>query len=96
VYEQQFKMYEKKSNKVQDRIVSILQPYIRAIVIGKAKSMIEFGTKLSLSVVNGNTFIHEIRLDNFNEGLDLPMQIKKYKKRFGFYQKSVHANKKYQ
>ena len=43
-------MYETKTHIVEDRIVSISQPYIRPIVRGKAKSPVEFGAKLDLSV----------------------------------------------
>lgn len=46
VYEQQRFMFENKTHSVADRIVSISQPYIRPIVRGKAKSPVEFGTKL--------------------------------------------------
>ena len=50
VYEQQLYMYENKTHCVEDRIVSISQPYIRQIVRGKAKAPTEFGAKLDLSV----------------------------------------------
>ena len=39
-------MYDNKTHKVKNRIVSISQPYIRPIVRGKAKAPVEFGVKL--------------------------------------------------
>ena len=50
LYEQQKFMYDNKTHKVKDRIVSISQPYIRPIVRGKAKAPVEFGAKLDMSV----------------------------------------------
>ena len=46
LFEQQEYMYQNKTHKVADRIVSISQPYIRPIVRGKAKAPTEFGAKL--------------------------------------------------
>ena len=50
LYEQQKYMYDNKVHSVKDRIVSISQPYIRPIVRGKAKSPVESGTKLDMSI----------------------------------------------
>lgn len=38
VYEQQKYMYDNKTHSVQDRIVSISQPYLRPIVRGKPRA----------------------------------------------------------
>ena len=46
IYEQQKFMFENNTHSVENRIVSISQPYIRPIVRGKAKSPVEFGAKL--------------------------------------------------
>lgn len=96
LYRQQKEMFEMKKNHIPGRIVSIGQPHIRPIVRGKPSAMTEFGAKISLSVVNGYTFADNINWDNFNEGLDLPDQVEKYRNRFGYYPVSVHADKKYQ
>lgn len=48
--EQQKYMYDNKVHSVKNRIVSISQPYIRPIVRGKAKSPVEFGAKLDMSI----------------------------------------------
>ena len=50
LYEQQKYMYENKTHSVEDRIVSISQPYLRPIVRGKAKSPVEFGAKYDVSI----------------------------------------------
>ena len=53
VYQQQEYMYRNKTHSVNDRIVSISQPYLRPIVRGKVKSPVEFGAKFDISVVDG-------------------------------------------
>ena len=50
LYEQQKYMYDNNTHKVENRIVSISQPYIRPIVRGKAKAPVEFGAKLDMSI----------------------------------------------
>lgn len=44
---QQWDMYERKSHRIEDRIVSVDQPHIRLIVRGKAGGSVEFGAKVS-------------------------------------------------
>ena len=46
LYEQQQHMYQNKVHSVENRIVSISQPWIRPIVRGKTKAPVEFGQKL--------------------------------------------------
>jgi len=95
LYRQQLWMYENRSHKIADRIVSISQPHIRPIVRGKAKSNVEFGAKVSLSLIDGFSFVDRIDWDNYNESGDLIGQIEKYHKRFGFNPESVHADQIY-
>ena len=95
LYRQQKWMYDHKSRRIDDRIVSINKPHVRPIIRGKAGSNVEFGAKISASVVEGFTFVDRISWNNFNESTDLIDQIKSYKKRFGFYPESVHADKIY-
>ncbi len=95
LFRQQLCMYENRTHKMADRIVSINQPHIRPIVRGKAKSNVEFGAKVSVSLVDGFSFVDRISWDNYNESGDLIEQIEKYHKRFGFYPESVHADKIY-
>ena len=53
IYEQQLEMYTNHQSRVDDRIVSVSQPHIRPIVRGKAGKSVEFGAKISMSVVDG-------------------------------------------
>jgi IS5 family transposase len=92
---QQKWMYEQRSRRVDDRIVSISQPHVRPIKRGKAGSDTEFGAKLSVSLVDGFAFVDRTSWDNFNECLDLQGQVEAYKRRFGFYPASVHADRIY-
>jgi transposase, IS5 family len=95
LYRQQLEMFQSSSQRVDDRIVSISQPHVRPIKRGKAGRDTEFGAKLSLSVVDGFSFVDRLSWDNYNESLDLVGQIEKYKRRFGFYPESVHVDKIY-
>ena len=95
LYRQQLWMYENRSHTISDRIVSISQPHVRPIVRGKAKSNVEFGAKISVSLVNGFSFVDRISWDSYNESGDLISQIENYHNRFGLYPKSVHADQIY-
>ena len=95
LFRQQLFMYENHTHKMADRIVSISQPHIRPIVRGKAKSNVEFGAKVSLSLIDGFSFVDRISWDNYNESGDLIEQIKNYYARFGFHPESVHADQIY-
>jgi len=95
LYRQQLWMYENRIKKIADRIISISQPHIRPIVRGKAKSNVEFGAKVSLSLIDGFSFVDRISWDSYNESGDLVGQIEKYRERFGFYPESVHADQIY-
>jgi transposase, IS5 family len=95
VYRQQLWMSENKSNKIDDRIVSITQPHIRPIVRGKAGKPVEFGAKLSVSYVDGYVFLDRLDWNNFNESCDLELQIEAFKKYTGSYPESVHVDQIY-
>ncbi len=95
VYRQQQRMYTHKENRIDDRIVSISQPHVRPIKRGKAGAATEFGAKISASLVNGHCFVDHISWDAFNESGDLIGQIESYRKRFGYYPESVHADQIY-
>lgn len=95
VYRQQQQMYQHKCRRIEDRIVSISQPHVRPIVRGKAGRPVEFGAKLSLSCVEGYSFLERLSWDNFNESQDLLEQIERYRTRSGHYPNSVHADQIY-
>ena len=95
LYEQQEYMYRTKTHQVDDRIVSISQPHVRPIVRGKQNAPVEFGAKVSISLVNGYSFIDKIGWDNYSEAGLLPQAIERYRRRFGYYPKAVLADKLY-
>jgi len=95
LYRQQQWMYDHRSHRIDDRIVSISQPHVRPIKRGKAGSDTEFGAKVSVSLVDGYGFVDRVSWDNFNECLDLQDQVEAYKKRSGVYPESVHADRIY-
>jgi transposase, IS5 family len=95
LFRQQQLMFSSHSHKIENRIVSISQPHIRPIVRGKAKSNVEFGAKLSASIVSGFCVVDKISWDNYNESTDLIAQIESYHARFGCYPESVHGDQIY-
>lgn len=96
VYEQQQYMFENNTHTVENRIVSISQPYIRPIVRGKAKSPVEFGAKLDLSVdETGICRIEKLSFDAYNESAVLKTAIENYKQRTGHYPERVLVDQIY-
>jgi hypothetical protein len=95
LYRQQLWMYENKQHSISDRIVSLSQPHVRPIVRGKARASVEFGAKVSISLVDGFSYVDKISWDAYNESGDLKEQINSYRRRFGCYPESVHADKIY-
>ncbi len=95
VYRQQKEMYDNKVHSTTDRIVSISQPHVRPIVRGKSGKDVEFGAKISLSLVNGSCRQHNISWDAYNESGDLIGQIEDYKSQYSFYPAYVSADQIY-
>jgi len=95
IAEQQRWHYENPGEPVPNRIVSVRQPHVRPIVRGKAGSEVEFGQKISLSVVDGFTFIEEQSWNNFAEGVTLIASAEKFRKRHGVYPEAILADKTY-
>ena len=95
VYRQQQWLYDHGETRIEDRIVSVSQPHVRPIKRGKAGAATEFGAKISISLIDGAAFVDRISWDAYNESGDLKGQIKSYRKRFGHYPESVHADKIY-
>lgn len=92
VYRQQEQMYRMKSKRIDGRIVSISQPHVRPIVRGKAGAKVEFGAKISASVVGGNAFLDRISWDAYNESGDVRSQVENYRERFGYYPEVIIAD----
>jgi transposase, IS5 family len=95
LYRQQKEMYDTKTNRISDRIVSIFQPHVRPIVRGKERNKTEFGAQVSVSIMNGFKRVHSIKWDAYNEGNDLREQLESYKRTYGVYPEIVLADKKY-
>ena len=96
LYDQQLEMYQQRSHRCADRIVSVSQPHVRPIVRGKASQRVEFGAKLSASHVDGFILLDRFSWDAYNESSDLSDQAEKFRQRFGHYPASIHADKIYQ
>jgi len=92
---QQQHMHREQMHAVTGRIVSLSQPHVRPIVRGKLAEPVEFGAKLSVSVVEGFCYVDRLSWDNYNESGDLIAQVERYRARFGHYPASVHADKLY-
>ena len=89
-------MFDNKTHTVEDRIVSLSQPYIRPIVRGKAKSPVEFGAKYDISIdENGHARLEKINFDPYNESTIFIDAIERYHTRTGHYPKRVLVDKIY-
>lgn len=95
MYEQQRYMYENNTHKIDKRIVSITQPYIRPIVRGKIKNPTEFGAKIEIGITDGFTRLEKLSWENFNESKGLKESIERYKERNGYYPEVVQVDKLY-
>ena len=96
VYQQQKYMFENDTHKVENRVVSISQPYVRPIVRGKANKPTEFGAKLHLSVdERGFARIEHLSFDPYNEGPMLIQALEAYKYRNGCYPERVLVDQIY-
>jgi IS5 family transposase len=95
VSRQQQWLFDNNKQSIEDRIVSLSQPYIRPIVRGKAGKSVEFGAKISASCFEGYVFLDRMSWENFNESGDLKAQVEAYYKFTGHYPESVHADRIY-
>ena len=96
IYNQQKEMYDNKTHRCSDRIVSLYEPFVRPIVRGKAKAPVEFGAKLDLSIDElGNARIEKLSFNPYNESEVLKKAIEKYKERKGKYPERVLVDQIY-
>jgi hypothetical protein len=95
IAKQQRQHYDNPGEPIPNRIVSVRQPHVRPIVRGKAGCEVEFGQKISLSVVDGYTFIENQSWNNFAEGITLIASAEKYRERHGVYPEAILADKTY-
>ena len=96
IYEQQLEMYTKRTTRVNNRIVSFHQPWLRPIVRGKAGKKIEIGAKLDASVDENNfTRLEYVSFDAYNESTKLQGVIDAYFQRTGHYPERILADQIY-
>jgi len=95
LYRQQKSMYDRRQHKVEHRIVSLHQPWVRPIVRGKATAEVEFGAKVSLSMVEGYCFIERLEWEAYNESGTLKDTVEAYKRKTGRYPERLLADKIY-
>ena len=95
LFEQQKYMYDHRTHSVENRIVSLSQPYLRPIVRGKIKAPVEFGAKLDISVCGGFTRLEKQSFEAYNESTNLIAVIERYRERTGMYPERVLADKIY-
>lgn len=96
IAEQQRFMISQKTNSVPERIVSFTQPYIRPIVRGKARTAVEFGSKLNVMIDQGLIRLVRLGWSNFYEGDDLQIAAEYYKRENGRWPSTILADKSYQ
>ena len=77
------------------RIVSIDQPHVRPIVRGKAGCPTEFGAKVIVGLVSGYAFLMKADWNNYSESRSLKQVVEEYKETFGFYPKTILADRAY-
>lgn len=95
IHRQQQLMYDQKSNRVEDRIVSIEQPHVRPIVRGKVGSPVEFGAKVTIGLVGGYAFVANADWNNFAESKVLAQAAEQYRQLFGVYPKTILGDRAY-
>ena len=91
LYAQQREMYESGSTRIDDRIVSLSQPWVRPIVRGKQNAPVEFGAKVGMSDIDGFLRIEHLSWDAFNECHTLRDSVEAYRKAYGHYPERVLA-----
>jgi hypothetical protein len=95
LHRQQSILINSETRSIPHRLVNLVQRHVRPIVRGKARTAVEFGAKISVSVQNGFPFLHRISWDAYNEGDDLIAQAEKYKQDNGCYPERICADRIY-
>ncbi len=95
MYDQQLQMHNANTNRIDNRIVSIYQPYVRPIMRGKAKHKVEFGSKNGISLQQGYVLLEKLSWDAYNECNDLQAAASNYKRRHGYYPEWIIADSIY-
>lgn len=95
VYRQQSEMHRKKTNRIDNRIVSVFQPYVRPIKRGKSGSETEFGAKLNAIEFDGYVLLEYLDYENYNESGRLEFAVEHYRKLLGYYPAGILVDRIY-
>lgn len=96
LYRQQKYMFDNKTNRIENRIVSIHQPYVRPMVRGKARAHTEFGAKYDVSIdEKGHARLEKISFNPYNESGVFQDAIERYRERTGHYPKRALVDQIY-
>ena len=95
VYRQQNYMFRNHIHQCDHRIVSIHQPHVRPIVRGKAKTKVEFGSKLGVSLNCGYARIGKLSWEAYNECNDVEAEVEAYKSIHGHYPETLLVDQIY-
>jgi len=95
IYHQQLEMYKRKTNRIEERIVSFHRPYVRPIKRGKQGKKVEFGGKGALVHVGEYMFLEYFEHRAFAEENLMAEHVGGYMDRFGKLPPYVTADTKY-
>ncbi|MDR2670584.1 MAG: IS5 family transposase, partial [Oscillospiraceae bacterium] len=95
IYLQQKWMFDNKTNRCSGKVMSLRQPFVRAILRNKARAKYEYGQKLALAKANGFVFVEHQSWENFNECNTLQQSVLNYYNRFGCYPEVILADQIY-
>ena len=82
VYEQQLLHFTNPEAKINNRILSLSQHWIRPIIRGKETKKVEFGPKVHLFNVDGISFVEHFSFNAFNEAKRLEPTIELHQQYF--------------
>ena len=87
-------MYETRTHRIDNRIVSISQPYVRPDCSRKSREgNWEFGAKIMVSLIDGFAFVDEISWKlTSTKGQKLKEAIETFRWRTGHHPRVVHAD----
>lgn len=92
LFRQQQEMYATRTHRIENRIVSLSQYWVRPIVRGKQNADVEFGSKVEMSVTDGYLRIEALRWNAFNESTTLTQSVESYRRAYGHYPERVLAD----
>ncbi len=95
LFDYQWHMYANKMYHVEDRIVSLQQPYMLPIQRGKANAKVEFGGKVDFLLSEGIIALERFDFSAFTESVDFKETLDRYYELYGQYPDKVLADTLY-